>query len=113
MTKKLEIWPNRIRELRLKKGMTQQKLGELIGMSKQMVGRIELGRRSLKLEHQRAIARVLECSPADILPERDNPYALTDDERALIDHYRQADAIDRRLVRQTAEHVAERQPGFV
>lgn len=95
--------PNRVREHRLAAGKTLTQLAEACGMSPQMLGFIERGLRDMRYLHQTRIAEALGLQPADLLSERDHSYALTQDERALVEHYRKLDAQGRRAVRGVAE----------
>ena len=107
MTKKADLLPNRIRQLRGEKGMTIVELAARVGTSKQMMGMLERGDRALNLEWQRRIARALGCSPGDLLLAADNPWgALTSDERTLLEQYRALDAVGRRAVRGVADNLS-------
>jgi transcriptional regulator with XRE-family HTH domain len=94
---------NRLRALRKAANLTQGELGELAGFAQETISHYENDRRPMQLDHMRALARALNCSVADILPDQDNPDRLTDDERALIQMLRNGD--DRQ--RATAMHMAE------
>ena len=48
--------------------MTQEQLGELIGLSRTSVTNIERGRQHVSLHHIFAIAEALKVSPAALLP---------------------------------------------
>jgi len=63
----------RIAEKRKAKGLSQQELGELIGMQRTSIGKLESGTRSLDVLELKEIARVLEFSLDDFLSE---DYAL-------------------------------------
>lgn len=49
-------------------GMTQQKLGNLVGLSRTSITNIEKGRQHVSLHHLYAIAGALEVSPEALLP---------------------------------------------
>ena len=49
-------------------GMTQQKLGSLVGLSRTSITNIEKGRQHVSLHHLYAIADALEVSPEALLP---------------------------------------------
>lgn len=53
----------RIKELRKKKGMSQQELGETIGLSQNAISKIEIGQTQLTLEHLYNIANTFDVSP--------------------------------------------------
>ena len=65
------IAPNRLREWRSKRGWSLKKLGALVGLSYGQVGKLERGDEDLSLARLRQFARVLDCSPADLLPAED------------------------------------------
>lgn len=59
---------NKIREARLRKGLTQKALAELAGTSQQQIQRIEAGLQSARLELASAISRALESTLEEIFP---------------------------------------------
>ncbi|WP_049973785.1 helix-turn-helix domain-containing protein [Azospirillum sp. B4] len=59
--------PNRIRELREAKGMTQEQLGALIGTDKTVISKLESGRTRLSQPRMMAIAASLGCGVAELL----------------------------------------------
>jgi transcriptional regulator with XRE-family HTH domain len=87
----MEEAPNRIRELRLAAGLSQQAIADRINVSKVTISDLERGKMRLDVEYMRRIADALGCLPADLLPAKDNPWSLSEEERLLIDRYRQAD----------------------
>jgi transcriptional regulator with XRE-family HTH domain len=93
---------NRLRELRKKAGFTQERLAEATGVSQPAISQIENGVLSMDIQWMRSFARVLGCSPADLLDEDDNPDRLDDNERALLERFRAAD----RLQRENLERIA-------
>lgn len=98
--------PNRIRELRLEAGISQQSLGDAIGTSKMTVSDLERGRMRLDLDYMRRIARALNVAAADLLPLDDNPAALSVEERRLIEQYRAASTEQRDQLARVAEVIA-------
>jgi DNA-binding XRE family transcriptional regulator len=61
----------KIHNLRLKEGMTQKEFAVKIGISQQMISRIERGRENLTLSSLKAIARSLEAElRVDIVPSK-------------------------------------------
>lgn len=83
--------PNRIRELRLAKGWSQDRLAEEVGCSKMQISGLERGKPKLDLEWMRRLAVPLGVTPADLLPVDDNPRALSEEEWALIQQFRAGD----------------------
>lgn len=95
--------PNRIRELRMAAGCTQQALGDRIGVSKVTISELERGRMKLDTDYMRRIAAALDVLPADLLPLSDNPYGLSADERELIERLRAASEDQRDQVHKVAD----------
>lgn len=60
---------NRIKELRLERGLTLEELAEMVGTSLQQISRLELGDRRLSEKWMRPIARALGVSPGDLLSD--------------------------------------------
>lgn len=82
--------PNRIRELRMAAGRSQQWLGDRIGVSKVTISDLERGQMRFDTDYMRRIAMALDVMPADLLSLADNPDGLTADERRMIDKLRHA-----------------------
>lgn len=83
--------PNRIREWRLARGLSQDALADIVGCSKMQISGLERGKPKLDLEWMRRLADALAITPADLLPVDDNPRALSDEEWALIQQFRAGD----------------------
>lgn len=64
--------PNRIREQREKKGLSQADLAEKCATTKQQIGRLEAGRRKLSRVWLTKIAKALEVRVVDLLPSDPN-----------------------------------------
>lgn len=62
-------FPNRIRELREAKGLSQYELGQLAGTGNQQISRLEMGKRSLTTEWMRRLSAALGCKPWELLAE--------------------------------------------
>ena len=60
-----------IKDMREKKGLTQEELGKRIGVDKSSVSRWENGDREPKLDHLNKIARVLEVPSGALLSDND------------------------------------------
>lgn len=54
--------PNKIRHYREIRGMSQEKLGNLVGKKKDTISKWERGDRKLKVEEARKLANILGCS---------------------------------------------------
>lgn len=95
--------PNRIREVRMRAGKSQQALADAIGVSKMTISDLERGNVRLDVEYMKKIARYFGIDPADLLSEEDNPWALSEEERELIERYRSASDAQREQVQRVAE----------
>jgi len=60
---------NRIRELRVARGLTLERVAELAGTSLQQVQRLESGKRRLTEGWMRRLAPVLGVAPADLMSD--------------------------------------------
>lgn len=107
MTNHLDTYPNRIRELRLARGWSQEELGELCGMSGVQVGYLELGRRELKLSTMKVLARVFEISTAEILSREDNPLMSSPRSRRLLENWSAAEESGRQAIERVAESMTD------
>lgn len=88
--------PNRIRELREAVGMTQVELARRIHVTPPALQKVEVGARKLDQVWMRRISDALGVTPAELLPEADNPWALSDEEKDLIMRLRTAREADRK-----------------
>jgi transcriptional regulator with XRE-family HTH domain len=57
----------RVKELRSAKGMTQEKLAELSGLSRQYIGDVERGMRNISLVNIQKIAASFEITLSELL----------------------------------------------
>lgn len=57
----------RIRELRLKRDLSQENLAEVAGLHRTYVGSVERGERNVSLDNIVRLAAALEVPPADLL----------------------------------------------
>lgn len=64
---------NRIREIRLSLGLSQERLAEMLGVTKSQVSRLELDQRGLTHDWMLRLAKALACAPAELLPLSDFP----------------------------------------
>jgi transcriptional regulator with XRE-family HTH domain len=58
---------NRVRELRKKKGLSQEGLALESGLDRSYVGGVERGERNISLENIARIAQALGCSTSELL----------------------------------------------
>jgi transcriptional regulator with XRE-family HTH domain len=94
---------NRIREYRLKAGLSQGELGKKLGMHQTMVGNLENGKRTLSLDWARRVAKVFGISVADLLVDDDHPLRLEAEEQELIERYRAASDDQKENIRRVTE----------
>jgi transcriptional regulator with XRE-family HTH domain len=60
---------SQIRELRNKKGITQERLAELVSLTRTSITNIEKGRQKLPIHTLYVFANALGVAPRDLLPE--------------------------------------------
>ena len=58
----------RLRNLRIKSGYTQQELAEMVKIRQNTLSQYETGRRKLTAAVAERLSRVLNCPPEDLLP---------------------------------------------
>ena len=104
--KNVENLPNRVRELRLERGLTLKVVAEQVGLALGHLQRIETGKRELTLSWMHRIARALEVTPADLLNYEDG--GLDRKERHIVETRRQIPEPHR----QSIDAVAEAQQAF-
>jgi transcriptional regulator with XRE-family HTH domain len=70
--------PGRLTRRRVEAGLNQSDLAQAIGVSKQLVSAVSLGKANFSPEKLARVAEVLGCEIADLLPEDDAEFvALT------------------------------------
>lgn len=62
-----DTFPNRIRELRLRRGLTLEELANQVGLTKSALGRIETGQSQLKFMHVHPLAVALDVDDPEIV----------------------------------------------
>ena len=83
--------PNRLRELRLAAGLSQEELAGLVGCSKMQMSGLERGRPRLDVGWMARLAPWLGCTPGELLNPEANPLAPQNDyERRLLEMFRAA-----------------------
>ena len=63
----IKIFGENVRYYRKRKDLTQQKLGDLTGLHRTYIGKIERGEKKLIIENVDIIARSLQVNPAILL----------------------------------------------
>ncbi|MGN0649309.1 MAG: helix-turn-helix domain-containing protein [Oscillospiraceae bacterium] len=91
--------PNRIRELRLRKGLTQQQLAEKLNLSASSLGHYENGRRVVDYILAKRLAEMLETDDEYLMGLTDVEYKLHDDFiKVLVDKVKELSADNRNEV---------------
>jgi transcriptional regulator with XRE-family HTH domain len=72
--------PNRLREWREARGLSQQELADEAGCSKMQISTLERGRPSLDIVWMQRLAPILRVEPGDLLNPDDNSKAARDAE---------------------------------
>ena len=93
-----DVVADRIRELRIANGLTQEELGEKLGLQKSAIAKYESGRvENIKRSTLREMARVLGCRASYLVddepiiqPEDFVMATPTPEEREVLEAYRQA-----------------------
>jgi transcriptional regulator with XRE-family HTH domain len=62
-----KVFGNRLRELRIQRGLSQEKLGELADLHRNYVGGVERGERNVALLNIVKSAHALDVKPAKLL----------------------------------------------
>jgi len=63
----VQVFGQRVREVRLKKGWTQEQLALEARVKRAYLSEVESGKRSVSLPFVEKIAIALECEPADLM----------------------------------------------
>jgi transcriptional regulator with XRE-family HTH domain len=82
--------PNRIREWRKARGLTQAQLADMVSTSNVQISDLENGNVALTQQWMVKLAGALDVLPGDLLPVSQASGALDPEARALIDAYRAA-----------------------
>ena len=80
--------PNRIREIRKSRALTLDQVSSQLGCSIVQISDLERGRRGLTDEWMRRIAKAVDVTASDLLPESDAPGGFNIDELSLVHRYR-------------------------
>lgn len=80
---------NKIKEIRKKKKLSQERLGNMVGTTKQHIGRLESGKSNLSDVWLERLSKAFNCTKAEILGEAP---VLTQRESAFLDMLRQLPA---------------------
>ena len=99
---------NKIKELRISSGMTQEELAERLGLKKSAIAKYENGRvENIKRTTLLKMSEIFNVSPAYIMDLQDcsntkeKKFVLSDIEKQIILNYRKADYVDKEIVHRT------------
>lgn len=79
---------NRLKELRLKAGISQTELAERAGMVQPHIANIENGKRDIDFELAERLAKALNIKPYELMPAEWQPETITPQEQAILDMIR-------------------------
>lgn len=96
----------RVRQARLRRGLTQEQLAEQLELSPATVGRLELGKLPLTLETLVRISEVLATPLGALLEERDAS-GLTEAEADVLARWRRLDDRGRTALRHLLYYLTE------
>ena len=65
----LVAFGERLRKIRKRKGLSQEKLAELAGLHRTYVSSIERGERNISLENIKRLAQALDAKLRDLMPD--------------------------------------------
>lgn len=65
--KAASLMPNRIKDMRMKRGMSLSELSELTGMTRSELHKLEKGVRRIRTDHLPPLAKALKCGPEELL----------------------------------------------
>ena len=63
----LKHFGQRVRELRLQRGLSQEKLAEISGLHRTYISSLELGKRNVSLVNIHALAKALQVTADELL----------------------------------------------
>ena len=99
---------NRIKELRVRSGMTQEELADKLGLKKSAIAKYENGRvENIKRTTLLKLSEIFNVSPAYIMDlqdysnSRETKFVLSDIEKQIISNYRNADYVDKEIIHRT------------
>jgi transcriptional regulator with XRE-family HTH domain len=95
--------PNRILEQRKARGVSQDVLANIIGVTKMTISRLERGINEPTLTQLRQIANFFGCAVADLLSDDDNPDRLDSANKELFARLRHGTDEQRENIRKVAE----------
>ena len=99
--------PNRIKELRAQRGLSQEGLARECHTTHATIGKLEKGDMELTLNWMRRIAGALDCKPVDLLSDDDLAYKLGPEEMSVLEIFNRLNGAGKRRFLKVAEALAE------
>lgn len=84
----------RVKEYRKLRKLTQENLGNMVGISQEQIARIESGTCDMTLKQMDKIAKALGVKPYELLPEEWQPEPITPAEQQILDMIRKTATAD-------------------
>jgi len=91
-------FPNRIRELRLARGLSQAALAERADTDQSTIDRLEKGGRRLTDHYMRRISTAMQVSVADLVPGASLGPSLEPLEAEILERFRKASHVNRMAI---------------
>lgn len=91
-------------------GLTQIDLADRTGVTQSAISQIENGEVSMTIQWMKAFARALDCAPADLLDDEDNPDRLDQRTRAIVDYYRHSTEQERATIEKVVPAISSYHP---
>jgi len=63
----LKRFGQKVRDLRIQRGLSQEKLAELSGLHRTYISSLELGKRNVSIVNIHALAKALQVTPDELL----------------------------------------------
>ena len=102
----------KIRRLRLQKGLTQEELGKLVGIQKSAINKYEKGRVvNIKRSTLQLLADALGVAPVDLLDDDETVFADDEKRNRLIYYFNKLDPDKAEVLLSVAESLAEPKKG--
>ena len=114
----------KIREARIAKGMTQEELGELLGVQKSAIAKYENGRVvNIKRSTLKKISKILGMRPSELifegeinkqpasLAERHVEMVMDEDLNELFEDFKQLNEAEKQIIKDLARNLAKNKKG--
>lgn len=96
---------NRIKEFRLVKGLTQKRLGEMVGLAESTISLYEKGRHEPDMQTLGKFADILETTVDELIGRSSEPAKQPDEMAKIARQYNQLDDAGKRIVSELVERL--------